>query len=68
MDNIKRLIAEKLDSLNSLIKAHKGFVLLGEVEYNRAVIYCGGQCADCSSKCFESSIQEAVPGIKIIFR
>lgn len=68
MDEIKRLIREKLDSLKCLIEAHKGFVQLGEVEYNRAVIYCGGQCADCSSKCFESSIQDAVPGVKIIFR
>ena len=68
MDNIKRLITEKLEFLSCLIKAHKGFAELGEVKGNRAVIYCGGQCADCSTKCFEYAIQETVPGIEIIFR
>jgi hypothetical protein len=68
MDNIKRLITEKLDSLSCLIEAHKGYAALVEIEGSRAVIYCGEQCADCSTRCFEYAIQETVPGIEIIFR
>jgi hypothetical protein len=51
-----------------LIKAHKGFAELGEVEGNRAVIYCGGQCIDCIDKCIEDAIKEKLPDVEIIFR
>jgi hypothetical protein len=53
--------------MQPLIEAHKGFAELGEVKGNRAVIYCGGQCIDCSNKCIEDAIREKLPDIEIVF-
>jgi len=68
MNKIEKLITEALNSMSCLLAAHKGFAELGEVEGNRAIIYCGGQCADCDNKCIEDAIKEVAPGIEIIFR
>jgi Fe-S cluster biogenesis protein NfuA len=67
MDKTRKLIAEILNSMRPLIEAHKGFAELGEVKGNRAVIYCGGQCIDCSIKCIEDAIKEKWPGVEIVF-
>lgn len=62
------MITEILNSIQPLLKAHKGFAELGEVEGNKAVIYCGGQCIDCIDKCIEDAIKEKLPDIELIFR
>lgn len=67
MDNAHELITEILNSMQPLIEAHKGFAELGEVKGNRVVIYCGGQCIDCSNKCIEDAIREKLPDIEIVF-
>ncbi|HBH61869.1 MAG TPA: hypothetical protein DDX85_09055 [Nitrospiraceae bacterium] len=67
MDNAQNIITQLMNYMYPLIKAHKGFIELGEIKENRAVIYCGGQCIDCSKKCIEDAIKEKVPGIEIIF-
>jgi len=67
MDKSYILITEILNSIAPLLKAHKGFAELGEVKGNRAVIYCGGHCIDCSDKCIEDAIKEKLPDIEIVF-
>ncbi|RJR15870.1 MAG: hypothetical protein C4581_10970 [Nitrospiraceae bacterium] len=68
MDKAPEMITEILNSIQPLLKAHKGFAEMGEVTGNKAVIYCGGQCIDCMDKCIEDAIKEKLPDIEIIFR
>lgn len=68
MDKIEDQINEILNRLNPFIEAHDGFAELGEIEDNRVVIYCGGECAACEEKCIEDAIREKLPHMEVVFR
>lgn len=68
VDNTEEKIREILKKLNYLFEAHDGFAELAEFKDNRAVIYCGGLCARCDSKCIEEAIKDKLPDIEVIIR
>lgn len=67
MHQLHNLLTEILNSMQPLVKAHKGSAELGEVKGSRAVIYCGGLCIDCRDRCIEDAIKEKLPDIEIVF-
>jgi Fe-S cluster biogenesis protein NfuA len=67
MKEIKEQIIEILNSLDPSLKAHTCFLELSEITDNKVVIYCGGQCTGCDSKCIEEAIKEKLPDIEVIF-
>lgn len=68
MDKTEEKIREILNNLNYLFEAHDGFAVLAECSNNRAVIYCGGLCSHCDSKCIEEAIKAKIPDIEVIVR
>jgi len=64
---LKEQITEILNSLEPSLKAHACFLELSEIRDNKVVIYCGGQCGNCDSKCIEEVIKEKLPGVEVIF-
>ncbi len=68
MHNLRELVTETIDSMKYYIEAHDGFAELGEIEEMSVVIYYGGKCADCKTRCIDDAINERVPGIIIIPR
>ncbi len=68
LDTTEEQITEILDSMNSLIEAHKGYAQLGGIEGNKIIIFCGGQCTDCENKCIEDAIKEKLPDAEVVFR
>ncbi len=68
MDKIEEQIKEILNRLSPFIEAHDGFVELGEIENNKVVIYCGGECTACKEKCIEDAITDKLPHMNVVFR
>ena len=68
LDITEEMITEILDSINSLIEAHKGYAGLSGIEGNKVVIFCGGQCTDCENKCIEDAIKAKLPDAEVVFR
>jgi hypothetical protein len=68
MDKTEEKIREILNNLNYLFEAHDGFAVLAECSNNRAVIYCGGLCTHCDSKCIEEAIKAKIPDIEVVVR
>ena len=68
LDITEELITEILDSINSLVEAHKGYAQFGGIEGNKVVIFCGGQCTDCENKCIEDAIKDKFPDVEVVFR
>jgi len=61
-------IREVLNSLKYLFDAHDGFAELAEIRDNTAIIYYGGECSGCDSKCIEEAIKAKIPDIEVIVR
>ncbi len=68
MDKTKEQITEILNSLSWLLEEHNCFMELSEIMGNKAVIYCGGQGANCDTKCIEEAIKEKMPDFEVVFR
>ena len=66
--NKEETIREILDNLKYLFDAHDGFAVLAEMRDNTAIIYCGGECSGCDSKCIEEAIKVKIPDIEVIVR
>jgi len=66
MDKNEDKIREIIDNLQCILTAHESCAELIEFKDNKAVIYCGGPCKSCDSRCIESAIKEKLPDIEVI--
>jgi Fe-S cluster biogenesis protein NfuA len=57
-----------LESIKNQINAHGCSLELGEIHDRKVVIYCGGKCTSCDSKCVEDALKERVSDIEVIYR
>jgi Fe-S cluster biogenesis protein NfuA len=61
-------VMEVLDGIKSQLSAHDGFVEVGDIQENKVMIYCGGECSPCHNKCIEDALKDKIPDIDVIFR
>jgi Fe-S cluster biogenesis protein NfuA len=65
---IEDQIKDILDNLQCILDSHEGCAELIEVKDNKAVLFCGGKCAQCDNKCVVDAIKEKLPDIEVILR
>ena len=67
-EKIRERIIKILDNLQCVLDKHEGCAELIEVKDNKAILYCGGKCADCDNKCVVGAIQDELPDIEVILQ
>ena len=67
MDDIEKRVADVLHNVNWLLEAHNSSAELVEIDGNRVVIRCKGNCRDCETDCVGVAFRERMPDIELVY-